>query len=78
MGAKPVSGKRDPLYGINKRTLTIVEGKRTDLVDVRRLRDAFPNGKDGLVDLGHKDAVHHEPRRVVAGDRGLPDPLPES
>ena len=27
VGAKPVSGKRDPLYGINKRTLTVVEGK---------------------------------------------------
>ena len=27
--AKPVSGKRGPLCGINKRTLTIVEGKRS-------------------------------------------------
>ena len=28
VGAKPVSGKTDPVYGINKRTLTMVEGKR--------------------------------------------------
>ena len=26
MAAKPVSGKGEPLYGINKRTLTVVEG----------------------------------------------------
>ena len=26
VGAKPVSGKTDPVYGINKRTLSFVEG----------------------------------------------------
>ena len=28
VGAKPVSGKTDPVYGINKRTLSFVEGKK--------------------------------------------------
>ena len=27
VGAKPVSGKTDPVYGINKRTLSFVDGK---------------------------------------------------
>ena len=40
VGAKPVSGKTDPVYGINKRTLSFVEGKivvRVELNEMRRL-----------------------------------------
>ena len=78
---KPVFRKRDPVYGINKRTLSIVEGKMEHKPciaagtntrarwEVRRKRQAPPDTPTGeQAHTSSKDSIRH-------GEERVPSPL---